>query len=112
MAKQSSKPDGLAVERNRDFGSTRDSTRLRKPIRIMKCYREKETLMKNKTRYKTTGAPALPVDGSMSREEQIARRAHELWDQRGRQDGSDLADWFRAEREVNEWHQQRLGNHA
>ena len=52
--------------------------------------------------------PALHVDESVSVEEQIARRAHELWHQRGREPGSDLSDWFRAEREVNEWHHQRL----
>jgi hypothetical protein len=52
------------------------------------------------------------VDEKVSLEEQIAQRAHELWAQRGREHGSDLADWFQAEREVNEWHQQRLRNSA
>lgn len=51
--------------------------------------------------------PVLVVDENMSLEEQIARRAHELWQQRGREHGSDLADWLQAEREVNEWHQKR-----
>ena len=53
-------------------------------------------------------APVLHVDERVSLEEQIAQRAHELWKQRGREHGSDLGDWLHAEREVNEWHQQRL----
>src|SRR5262245_57840188 len=53
-------------------------------------------------------ATALAVNENVSLEEQIAQRAHELWQQRGHEHGSDLSDWLRAEREVNEWHQQRL----
>ena len=63
--------------------------------------------MKNKKVQKIT-APTLHVDENVSLEEQIAQRAHELWHQRGREHGSDLSDWLHAEREVNEWHQQRL----
>ena len=48
------------------------------------------------------------VDETVSLEEQIAQRAHELWQQCGRKHGDDLTDWLRAEREINEWHQQRL----
>jgi hypothetical protein len=29
--------------------------------------------------------------------ERIARKAYELWEQRGRQDGNDLRDWLDAE---------------
>ena len=65
--------------------------------------------MKKKSVHKAPG-PVLHVDEKVSLEEQIAQRAHELWAQRGREHGSDLADWFQAEREVNEWHQQRLRN--
>jgi hypothetical protein len=67
--------------------------------------------MKSKTIH-TTPAPDFQVNENVSLEEQIAQRAHELWQQRGRKHGSDLADWFHAEREVNEWHQQRLGAQA
>lgn len=35
--------------------------------------------------------------------EQIARRAYELYEQRGRQDGRDLEDWLAAEKEL--WNQ-------
>lgn len=63
--------------------------------------------MKTKTVHKSSAASALQVEESLSLEEQIAHRAHELWHQRGRVHGSDLTDWLHAEREVNEWHQQR-----
>ena len=63
--------------------------------------------MKKKFIHKNS-APVLRVDESVSLEEQIAKRAHELWHQRGREHGHDLTDWLRAEREINEWHQQRL----
>lgn len=33
-------------------------------------------------------------------EETIRRRAYELYEQRGRKDGHDMDDWFRAEAEV------------
>ena len=32
--------------------------------------------------------------------EQIARRAYELYEARGREDGHDLEDWLRAESEI------------
>ena len=50
----------------------------------------------------------LHVDESASLDEQIARRVLELWRQRGRTPGHVLIDWLQAEREINEWHQQRL----
>jgi hypothetical protein len=34
--------------------------------------------------------------------EEIARRAHELYVERGRQDGRDLEDWIRAEKELSQ----------
>jgi hypothetical protein len=53
-------------------------------------------------------ASVLNVNENISLEEQIAQRAHELWQQRGREHGNDLTDWLRAEREVKEWHEGRL----
>jgi hypothetical protein len=50
----------------------------------------------------------LQVDETISLEEQIAQRAHELWMERGKHHGNDFNDWLRAERQVNEWHQRRL----
>jgi hypothetical protein len=47
------------------------------------------------------------VNENLSLEEQIAQRAHELWQQRGGRHGNDMDDWFRAEREINDWHHQR-----
>jgi hypothetical protein len=61
-------------------------------------------------KHKSTNRPAvlnLHLDEGASVEEQIARRAHELWQQPGRTPGHDLTDWLQAEREINEWHQQR-----
>jgi hypothetical protein len=63
--------------------------------------------MKNQTVTKA-GAPVSKVNENVSLEEQIAQRAHELWQSRGHEHGSDQADWFRAEREINEWHRKRL----
>jgi len=34
------------------------------------------------------------------REEEIRRRAHELYEERGREDGHDMEDWLRAEAEI------------
>jgi DUF2934 family protein len=65
------------------------------------------TIMKKTTTTKTT-ASVLHVNENVSLEEQVAQRAHELWLQRGGEHGWDLTDWFRAEREINEWHQKRL----
>ena len=36
------------------------------------------------------------------REAQIRQRAYELYEQRGREDGHDLEDWARAEKELTE----------
>lgn len=33
-------------------------------------------------------------------EEDVRRRAYEIWEQRGRQHGKDADDWFRAESEI------------
>jgi hypothetical protein len=63
--------------------------------------------MKKTTNPKNT-APILHVNENVSLEEQIAQRANELWHRRGCEHGSDLTDWFQAEREIDEWHQNRL----
>ena len=54
----------------------------------------------------------LKVNENMSVEEQIATRAHELWQHRDKRHGSDMADWFQAERDINEWHQERLAENT
>jgi hypothetical protein len=61
-----------------------------------------------KTTAKKTAEPVLNVNENVSLEDQIAQRAHELWQQRGGEHGHDLTDWFQAEREINEWRQRRL----
>ena len=48
-------------------------------------------------------APACakePPIETLSREEKIQRRAHELYVQRGNQSGSELDDWLQAEEEI------------
>ncbi len=40
------------------------------------------------------------VTSDVSVLEQIARRAYELYEVRGREDGHDLEDWLRAEAEI------------
>ena len=59
-------------------------------------------------------SPRLDVDESLSLEEQIAHRAYELRQQPGyhSKPGSDLFDWFHAEREITEWHRKRLQTNA
>lgn len=44
--------------------------------------------------------PALTVVASVNLEEEIRRRAYELYELRGREDGLAEEDWSRAEREV------------
>lgn len=52
-------------------------------------------------------SPKLQVDITVSLEDQIAKRAHELFVERGSQHGNDLNDWLQAEREIKEWHQSK-----
>lgn len=60
-----------------------------------------------KNEHKEKSRPVLHVNENLSREEQIAGRAHGLWQQRNAEHGNDLADWFQAEREINQWFQRR-----
>jgi hypothetical protein len=45
---------------------------------------------------------AVEADLSVNAEEEIAERAYELWRQRNCEHGNDWADWFQAEREINQ----------
>jgi hypothetical protein len=65
-----------------------------------------------KKEHKEKNQPVLHVNENMSSEEQTAVRAHELWQQRNGEDGNDLTDWLQAEREINEWHQQKSKSQA
>jgi Protein of unknown function (DUF2934) len=42
----------------------------------------------------------VPIDAHPNLEEEIRRRAFEMYEERGRQDGHDIEDWVRAEAEV------------
>lgn len=48
---------------------------------------------------KTTGTAIELPEGTWA---QIARKAYELWEQRGRQEGNELRDWLDAEEIVME----------
>ena len=61
-----------------------------------------------KTEQKEKSQLVLHVNENLSREEQIAERAHELWQQRNGEHGNDLADLFQAEREIDAWHRRQL----
>jgi hypothetical protein len=45
---------------------------------------------------------ALLVSGEVISTEEIARRAYEIYESRGRTEGSDLDDWLQAERELRQ----------
>ena len=47
-------------------------------------------------------APVFTVDDHLHVQQQIEKRAHELWREGGCRDQSALSDWLRAEREVLE----------
>jgi len=59
--------------------------------------------VKSKPRRPRSGKPNLPS----SIEEQIRRRAYELYERRGRVDGFASDDWLQAEREILGAHKQR-----
>ncbi len=44
--------------------------------------------------------PKKPAAETISLEEQIRRRAHEIYLERGDADGSEIDDWLQAEREI------------
>jgi len=54
--------------------------------------------VKNPTTLRAVASPATVY----VTEEDIARRAYEAYEARGRQDGHDLDDWLQAERELRE----------
>lgn len=44
----------------------------------------------------------LSNEGTLELQEQIRRRAYELYEQRGREDGRQLDDWLQAESELTQ----------
>ena len=49
-----------------------------------------------------TKSPASVQQHVLNLEDQIRRRAYELYEQRGKEDGHDLEDWLRAEEEIKQ----------
>jgi len=58
--------------------------------------------MKNESRTSTPFTGTDPTKTPAEVQDQIRRRAQELYEARGRQDGHDLDDWLQAEIEVLE----------
>ena len=50
-----------------------------------------------KGRSSPAARPSTPIELPDGMWERIAQKAYELWEQRGRQAGNDLRDWFDAE---------------
>ncbi|HXY11261.1 MAG TPA: DUF2934 domain-containing protein [Terriglobales bacterium] len=50
----------------------------------------------------TTSAAMEPKTPSLNLEDEIRRRAYELYEQRGGEHGHDVEDWLRAEEEIKE----------
>jgi len=44
--------------------------------------------------------PTQTSESSIDRQEKVRRRAYELYEQRGREDGHDLEHWLQAESEI------------
>ena len=55
----------------------------------------------HKTNYEDAQPPARSAPGSIE-PEAIARRAYQLFEERGREEGQELDDWLRAEHELRE----------
>ncbi len=60
-----------------------------------------------RTRKKPTTAATATSHLAPDLQEEISRRAYELYEERGREDGHAAEDWLRAEAEVRERHRQR-----
>jgi outer membrane protein TolC len=58
--------------------------------------------MKPKTTMPAPSQTIYQTLESIELQEQIRRRAYELYEQRGREDGRDLDDWLQAESEVTQ----------
>ena len=58
----------------------------------------KKGIMRQRRVGTTPASDGEPLEPRLTR---IARRAHELYEARGGQDGRDLDDWLKAEREID-----------
>ncbi len=57
-------------------------------------------MAKEPMKMKKTLLASSSLESHPNFEEEIRHRAYELYEQRGREDGHDLDDWFRAEAET------------
>ena len=61
---------------------------------------KKTTSRTRKAAAPSNGTPQVPMSVVSLSEEQVRARAYELYESRGRQDGSHESDWFKAEAEL------------
>jgi hypothetical protein len=73
-------------------------TKARKPQTAAKTAEVKATAPKTNAARKNVTQMKAPL--MRASHEEIAKLAHRYWLERGRQDGHDAEDWFRAEREL------------
>ena len=73
------------------------STATETPMRRRRDRSGEEAAMRD-AMVQDTERVAIPADGEAH--DRIARRAYELFEARGRQDGYDVDDWLAAEREL------------
>ncbi|MGA6827288.1 DUF2934 domain-containing protein [Nitrospira sp. NS4] len=59
----------------------------------------KEAVLQPATPAMSAGTPKATPNGAKA-QDRIARRAYELYERRGRQDGLALEDWLQAERQL------------
>jgi hypothetical protein len=56
--------------------------------------------MEPKSTRSSPSSAARTTESTVDLQEQVRRRAYELYEQRGREDGHELDDWLQAESEV------------
>jgi hypothetical protein len=56
--------------------------------------------MKKNTQKNHASDTGIPSQNQLAYEQEINRRAYELWEASGRQNGEDMSHWLQAEREV------------
>ncbi len=85
----------MAKERKATGDATKKRTR-KTPVAAA----ETMTAVAERGGVQTLQVPSNGGERGAGSDDQVRRRAYELWEQRGRQHGKDADDWFRAESEV------------
>jgi hypothetical protein len=89
------------VGRNRCRAAALSSSCHGRSVAIILLTKERSTMKPDRTMATRRQTPALAVMKSAPEvQEQIRRRAYELYEERGRYDGHDVEDWLQAESEM------------